>query len=49
VEYQFPVVATSRDKHEPNAMATEVMRVMSTKVVGNCKSGKFYQVSSFII
>lgn len=37
VEYQFPVVATSRDKQEPNAMATEVMRVMSKKVSDTCK------------
>ncbi|OWF51153.1 C2 domain-containing protein 3-like [Mizuhopecten yessoensis] len=29
IEYQFPVVATSRDKYSPNAMATEVMRVAS--------------------
>ena len=32
IEYQFPVVATSRDKHAPNAMATEVMRVASKNV-----------------
>ena len=32
VEYNFPVVATSRDKYQPNAMATEVMRVASKKV-----------------
>ncbi|XP_070553573.1 C2 domain-containing protein 3-like [Ptychodera flava] len=32
VEYQFPVVATSRDKDVPNTMATEVMRVASKKV-----------------
>ncbi|ELU08216.1 hypothetical protein CAPTEDRAFT_197535 [Capitella teleta] len=32
VEYQFPVVATSRDKYQPNAMATEVMRAASKKV-----------------
>ncbi|XP_064607644.1 C2 domain-containing protein 3-like [Liolophura sinensis] len=32
IEYQFPVVATSRDKHAPNAMATEVMRVASKTV-----------------
>jgi len=40
VEYQFPVVATSRDKQEPNAMATEVMRVVSKKVsdTGKCIS-----------
>ncbi|XP_076468573.1 C2 domain-containing protein 3-like isoform X2 [Babylonia areolata] len=34
IEYQFPVVATSRDKYSPNAMATEVMRVAS-KTVSN--------------
>ncbi|KAL8593869.1 hypothetical protein ACOMHN_018081 [Nucella lapillus] len=34
IEYQFPVVATSRDKYSPNAMATEVMRVAS-KAVSN--------------
>ncbi|XP_060074176.1 C2 domain-containing protein 3-like [Ylistrum balloti] len=32
IEYQFPVVATSRDKYSPNAMATEVMRVASKNV-----------------
>ncbi|XP_013378816.1 C2 domain-containing protein 3-like [Lingula anatina] len=32
VEYQFPVVATSRDKYTLNTMATEVMRVASKKV-----------------
>ncbi|XP_063416182.1 C2 domain-containing protein 3-like [Mytilus trossulus] len=32
IEYQFPVVATSRDKYSPNALATEVMRVASKKV-----------------
>ncbi|WAQ99921.1 C2CD3-like protein [Mya arenaria] len=32
IEYQFPVVATSRDKYSPNAMATEVMRVVSRNV-----------------
>ncbi|XP_077984214.1 C2 domain-containing protein 3-like [Glandiceps talaboti] len=32
MEYQFPVVATSRDKDKPNTMATEVMRVVSKKV-----------------
>ena len=37
MEYQFPVVAMSRDKHAPNAMATEVMRVASKKVVDNGK------------
>ena len=37
VEYQFPVVATSRDKQQPNAMATEVMRVVSKKVSDACK------------
>ena len=37
VEYQFPVVATSRDNQQPNAMATEVMRVMSKKVSYSCK------------
>ncbi|CAH1777586.1 unnamed protein product [Owenia fusiformis] len=35
VEYQFPVVATSRDKYTPNTMATEVMRVVSKKVNEN--------------
>ncbi|KAK7097644.1 C2 domain-containing protein 3-like [Littorina saxatilis] len=34
IEYQFPVVATSRDKYSPNAMATEVMRVVG-KAVNN--------------
>jgi len=37
VEYQFPVVATSRDKQQPIAMATEVMRVVSKKVSDTCK------------
>lgn len=37
VEYQFPVVATSRDDQQPNAMATEVMRVVSKKVTDKCK------------
>ena len=37
VEYQFPVVATSRDKLQPNAMATEVMRVVSKKVSDTSK------------
>jgi len=37
VEYQFPVVATSRDKQQPNEMATEVMRVVSKKVSDACK------------
>ena len=32
VEYQFPVVATSRDKYQPHAMATEVSRVASKKI-----------------
>ncbi|XP_041357389.1 C2 domain-containing protein 3-like [Gigantopelta aegis] len=32
LEYQFPVVATSRDKYSPNTMATEVMRVASKNV-----------------
>ena len=32
VEYSFPVVATSRDKYQPNAMATEVIRVASKKI-----------------
>ncbi|ESO89518.1 hypothetical protein LOTGIDRAFT_165110 [Lottia gigantea] len=32
IEYQFPVVATSRDKYSPNAMATEVMRVASKNI-----------------
>lgn len=32
IEYQFPVVATSRDKHAPNAMATEVTRVASKNI-----------------
>lgn len=32
IEYQFPVVATSRDKYSPNAMATEVMRVVSKNI-----------------
>ncbi|KAK7503764.1 hypothetical protein BaRGS_00004887, partial [Batillaria attramentaria] len=32
IEYQFPVVATSRDKYCPNAMATEVMRVASKAI-----------------
>ena len=35
IEYQFPVVATSRDKYSPNAMATEVMRVVSRNVKNN--------------
>ena len=35
IEYQFPVIATSRDKYSPNAMATEVMRGVSR----NEKSG----------
>ena len=34
VEYQFPVVATSRDKKQPNTMATEVVRVVSKKTDG---------------
>ena len=33
VEYQFPVVTTSKETCEPNIMATEVMRVASKKVV----------------
>ena len=33
VEYQFPVVTTSKETSEPNIMATEVMRVASKKVV----------------
>ena len=37
VEYQFPVVATSRDKYAPNAMATEVMRVASKKITDDGK------------
>ena len=37
VEYQFPVVATSRDNQQPNAMTTEVMRVVSKKVSDSCK------------
>ncbi|XP_055958923.1 C2 domain-containing protein 3 [Patella vulgata] len=32
IEYQFPVVATSRDKYSPNTMATEVMRVASKNI-----------------
>lgn len=32
IEYQFPVVATARDRYSPNAMATEVMRVASKNV-----------------
>ncbi|XP_072039618.1 C2 domain-containing protein 3-like [Amphiura filiformis] len=32
VEYQFPVVASSRDKSLVNTMATEVMRLVSKKV-----------------
>ena len=32
MEYNFPVVATSRDKHQPNAMATEVVRVASKNI-----------------
>ncbi|CAL1526799.1 unnamed protein product, partial [Lymnaea stagnalis] len=32
VEYQFPVVANSRDKYTPNAMATEITRVASKNV-----------------
>ncbi len=35
MEYQFPVVATSRDKYQPNAMAIEVMRVASKKVLND--------------
>ncbi|KAL3878157.1 hypothetical protein ACJMK2_030527 [Sinanodonta woodiana] len=35
VEYQFPVVAVSRDKYTPNAMATEVMRAVSHNVKNN--------------
>ncbi|XP_059149560.1 C2 domain-containing protein 3-like [Physella acuta] len=32
VEYQFPVVAASRDKYSPSAMATEVTRIASKNV-----------------
>lgn len=32
MEYNFPVVATTRDKFRNNTMATEVMRVASKKV-----------------
>ncbi|XP_046560040.1 C2 domain-containing protein 3-like [Haliotis rubra] len=35
IEYQFPVVATSRDKYSPNTMATEVMRVASKNIKNN--------------
>ncbi|KAK3584373.1 hypothetical protein CHS0354_001298 [Potamilus streckersoni] len=35
IEYQFPVVAVSRDKYTPNAMATEVMRAVSHNVKNN--------------
>ena len=37
VEYQFPVTATSRDKHAGSTMATEVMRVASKKVTDGGK------------
>lgn len=32
VEYQFPVVAASRDSKEQNTMATETVRAVSKKV-----------------
>ena len=32
VEYNFPVVASSRDKYQPNAVATEIIRVASKNV-----------------
>lgn len=49
IEYQFPVVATSRDKHAPNAMATEVTRVASKNIKDGGNINKQYQACSSIL
>ena len=51
IEYQFPVVATSRDKYLPNAMATEVMRVVSRneKSGGQCINRKQIPYSKYTV
>ena len=51
IEYQFPVVATSRDKYSPNAMATEVMRVVSRneKSGGQCINRKQVPYSKYTV
>ena len=51
IEYQFPVVATSRDKYSPNAMATEVMRVVSwnEKSGGQCINRKQVPYSKYAV
>ena len=51
IEYQFPVVATSRDKYSPNAMATEVMRVVSRneKSGGQCINRKQVPYSKYSV
>lgn len=41
VEYQFPVVTTSKVMSQPNIMATEVMRVASKKVVNGGKDSHY--------
>ncbi len=45
VEYQFPVVASSRDRSLVNAMATEVMRLVSKKVTD---TGKFFKCLPYV-
>lgn len=49
IEYQFPVVATSRDKHAPNAMATEVTRVASKNIKDGGNINEQYQACSSIL
>ena len=51
IEYQFPVIATSRDKYLPNAMATEVMRVVSRneKSGGQCINRKQVPYSKYTV
>lgn len=49
IEYQFPVVATSRDKHAPNAMATEVTRVASKNIKDGGNINEQFQACSSIL